>query len=188
MFKKLVLAGAVASASCTSLPSVTYASEWGCQVLLCLSGDWQGTPSCHPPIEKLIAAMKRPGFSWPTCPQANSGAAKYQRYEDCASGFTATDTISDRDTNTKALCVAKVPYTGKNSKTVAALGIENGMLTTPTGKTVAVSRENIMSGSHGDRINSVEYSYSKELKEKPWYIEYSDAKGQRQRTWFNLNL
>ncbi len=63
---KFLLGGAVAIAGAAALPSQSKASEWGCQVLLCLSGDWQGTPSCHPPIYKLIAAMKEPGFRWPT--------------------------------------------------------------------------------------------------------------------------
>jgi hypothetical protein len=86
---KFLLGGAVAIAGAAALPSQSNASEWGCQVLLCLSGDWQGTPSCHPPIYKLIAAMEAPGFNWPTCPQANSSAARFEKYEDCPSGWQA---------------------------------------------------------------------------------------------------
>jgi hypothetical protein len=86
---KCLLVGAAAAAGAAALPSQSQASEWGCQVLLCLSGDWQGTPSCHPPISRLVAAMKAPGFNWPTCPQANSSAARFEKYEDCPSGWQA---------------------------------------------------------------------------------------------------
>ncbi|MER9944111.1 hypothetical protein NKJ70_19520 [Mesorhizobium sp. M0092] len=93
---KYFLVSAAAVAGAAALPSQSQASEWGCQVLLCLSGEWQGTPSCHPPIYKLIAAMKAPGFNWPTCPQANSSAARFEKYEDCPSGWQAVG-IYDSD-------------------------------------------------------------------------------------------
>ena len=74
MTKSLLYAAALAAGSLYA--SSAPASEWGCQVLLCVSGSWQATPSCHPPMNRLIAAMKLPGFSWPTCPDANSSAAR----------------------------------------------------------------------------------------------------------------
>lgn len=51
------------------------ASEWGCEVLLCASSSnpsWRGVPACHLPMYRLISAMKRPGFSWPTCPEGGA--------------------------------------------------------------------------------------------------------------------
>ena len=37
---------------------------------------------------RLIAAMKVPGFSWPTCPNASSSAARKEVYEACPEGWT----------------------------------------------------------------------------------------------------
>lgn len=70
------------------------ASEWGCEVLLCAASSnpsWRGVESCHPPMEKLISAMKKPGFSWPTCPEGGAGSPGYERYAECPTGWTPTD-------------------------------------------------------------------------------------------------
>ena len=59
-----------------ALPAPAAASEWGCEVLLCASSSnpsWRGVPACHPPMNRLISAMKKPGFDWPTCPEAGTG-------------------------------------------------------------------------------------------------------------------
>lgn len=32
------------------------------------------------------------------------------------------------------------------------------------------------------------FTISRPLREKPWYIEYDDANGIRQKSWFNLNM
>lgn len=29
---------------------------------------------------------------------------------------------------------------------------------------------------------------SRPMREKPWFIEYDDANGMRQKSWFNLNM
>ncbi|TPI27669.1 hypothetical protein FJ970_31315 (plasmid) [Mesorhizobium sp. B2-1-8] len=66
------------------------ASEWGCEVLLCASStspSWHGVPACHPPMERLIAAMASWGFSWPTCPEAGTGKPGYEKYADCPAGW-----------------------------------------------------------------------------------------------------
>ncbi|TIU15356.1 MAG: hypothetical protein E5W49_23965, partial [Mesorhizobium sp.] len=68
---KCLIMGAAAIAGAGSVPSQAFASEWGCQVLLCLSGDWQGTPSCHPP-------------------------ARYDPYEACPQGWMPYAPTSDR--------------------------------------------------------------------------------------------
>lgn len=48
-------------------------ASWGCQILLCAASknpSWQGVGYCVPPMQKLISAMKKPGFSWPICEEA----------------------------------------------------------------------------------------------------------------------
>lgn len=74
-------------------PRDAAASDWGCQVLLCASSSdpsWQEVAACHPPMERLIEAMSRPGFSWPACPEAGTGTPGYERYADCPEGWTPT--------------------------------------------------------------------------------------------------
>lgn len=66
-------------------------ASWGCQVLLCAASknpSWHGVAYCVPPMTKLIAAMKEPGFSWPICHEANAGKPGRENYEDCPAGTT----------------------------------------------------------------------------------------------------
>ena len=81
----------VPSAFCVDAKSAV-ASEWGCEVLLCASSSnpsWHGIPSCQPPMRKLIAAMRGWNFSWPTCPEAGTGAPGFEKYQHCNAGYTA---------------------------------------------------------------------------------------------------
>lgn len=195
---KFLLGGAVAIAGAAALPSQSKASEWGCQVLLCLSGDWQGTPSCHPPIYKLIAAMEAPGFNWPTCPQANSSAARFEKYEDCPPGWQAGGgNDSDRpgmgqDRNICRIAAGRLtlPVTFMNSRLgrnhdngsrQAQIEI-NGKLVTAEIQTTGNDR------GHSLGSGSTYLTISRPIREKPWFIEYDDANGIRQKSWFNLNM
>ena len=75
-------------------PRMAMADEWGCEVLLCAASSapsWRGVPECHPPMERLIAAMKKPGFSWPTCPEGGAGKPGYEPFEDCPAGWLPTE-------------------------------------------------------------------------------------------------
>ncbi|MBM2715584.1 hypothetical protein JQK88_31170 [Mesorhizobium caraganae] len=195
---KFLLLGAVAIVGTAALPSQSQASEWGCQVLLCLSGDWQGTPSCHPPIYKLIAAMEAPGFDWPTCPQANSSAARFEKYEDCPPGWQAVGgNDSDRPGMGQERNICRIaadtltlPVTFMNSRLgqnhdngsrQAQIEI-NGKLVAAKIQTTAVDR----GPSRGNGSTFV--IISRPMREKPWFIEYDDANGMRQKSWFNLNM
>lgn len=74
------------------------ASEWGCEVLLCAASDnpsWRSVASCRPPMERLIRAMKRPGFSWPTCPEGGAGKPGFERYAECPAGWTPAHGADD---------------------------------------------------------------------------------------------
>lgn len=194
---KFLLGGAVAIAGAAALPSQSKASEWGCQVLLCLSGDWQGTPSCHPPIYKLIAAMEAPGFNWPTCPQANSSAARFEKYEDCPSGWQAVGgNDSDRPGMGQERNICRIasdrltlPVTfmnsrlGQNHDGSRQAQIEiNGKLVTAKIQTTGNDR------GHSLGNGPTYYTIPRPMREKPWFIEYNDANGVRQKSWFNLNM
>jgi len=178
---KFLLGVAVAIAGAAALPSQSKASEWGCQVLLCLSGDWQGTPSCHPPIYKLIAAMEAPGFNWPTCPQANSSAARFEKYEDCPSGWQAVGSSeSDRPGLGQERNICRIaadrlslPIVFKNN----ALGGHHGDGSRPVqieidGKVVAATIQPA-GNDRGHSLGNVPtyYTIPRPMRGKPWFIE-----------------
>ena len=182
------------------LPSESRASEWGCQVLLCLSGDWQGTPSCHPPIYRLIAAMDNPGFHWPTCPQANSSRARYEPYENCPAGWTAFAPVASEHGGHLAQSMCRAPasnvqqvrngqmWTGNGGLRGSGHG-DNGIGTATVqigDKTVQARVQTASSGGHGFAATTY-YEIARPRRAKPYYIEYNDANGARQRSWFDLN-
>jgi hypothetical protein len=91
-----------------SLADHAEAGEWGCEVLLCASSSepsWCGVPACHPPMYRLISAMRRPGFSWPTCPEAGTGGPGYERYHECPEGWSVGYGNRDRSGGERDLCV-----------------------------------------------------------------------------------
>lgn len=89
----------------------TQASEWGCEVLLCASSSnpsWHGVPACHPPMDRLIEAMSSWSFSWPTCPEANTGSPGYEKYADCPAGWSVGFSEVGHGTRSEPdLCVRK---------------------------------------------------------------------------------
>ncbi|MER9674110.1 hypothetical protein [Mesorhizobium sp. M0208] len=194
---KFLLVGSVALAGAAALPSQSQASEWGCQVLLCLSGDWQGTPSCHPPIYKLIAAMEAPGFNWPTCPQANSSAAKFEKYEDCPSGWQAVGANSDRPGMEQERNICRIasdrlslPVVVKNSGLGGNRGDGSRQVQIEIdGKVVAATIQTAGNDrGHSFGNGPTYYTIPRPTRGKPWFIEYDEANGVRQKSWFNLNM
>lgn len=84
------------------------ASEWGCEVLLCASSSnpsWRGVPACHPPMYRLISAMRGWGFSWPTCPDAGTGRPGYETYDECPAGWSVGSSNQDHGGGQPDLCV-----------------------------------------------------------------------------------
>ncbi|MER8473656.1 hypothetical protein NKH23_30475 [Mesorhizobium sp. M1328] len=195
---KYLLVGAAAVAGAAALPSQSQASEWGCQVLLCLSGDWQGTPSCHPPIYKLIAAMKAPGFNWPTCPQANSSAARFEKYEDCPAGWQAAGSYdSDRPGMRQERNICRIssdrftlPVTFTNSRLGQAHDNGSRQAQIEINGRLVTAKIQITGNDRGHSLvnGSTYYTISRSMRGKPWFIEYDDANGLRQKSWFNLNV
>lgn len=186
MLKSLCFIGAFTT-SFVVFSNESRASEWGCEVLLCVSGDWKGTSSCHPPMYKLIAAMKLPGFSWPICPQANSSKAQHDPFEDCPDGWvpSARPTTSDRQMPLDQCRINVKDY----NQPVKYLNRDrddpnqyvsitlNGKETKILLDTQQVTEKRTESHLVADRPQ----------REKPYYIEYDDANGVRQRSWFSLN-
>ena len=91
-----------------SAPDRVEASEWGCEVLLCASSSnpsWRGVPACHPPMHRLISAIGKWGFSWPTCPEARTGRPGHERYGECPAGWSVGHSTQDRGGGQPDLCV-----------------------------------------------------------------------------------
>ncbi|MER8886902.1 hypothetical protein [Mesorhizobium sp. M0816] len=194
---KFLLVSAAAVAAAAALPSQSKASEWGCQVLLCLSGDWQGTPSCHPPIYKLISEMEAPGFNWPTCAQANSSVAKFEKYEDCPSGWQAVGANSDRPGMEQGRNICRIaadrlslPVVIKNSGLGGQHGDGSRQVQIEIDGKVVAAKIQTTDNDKGHSLGNgpTYYTISRPMRGKPWFIEYDDANGVRQKSWFDLNI
>lgn len=140
------------------------ASEWGCEVMLCASSSnpaWRGVPACHPPMNRLISAMKRSGFSWPTCPEAGTGRAGYEQFEDCPEGWAeADDPNSDRHGGVKSHCVRTVISCGQGRAA--------------------------RSGRDGESCTRAEHMARAQRRE-PYYFDInSDSGNATTRHWFSL--
>lgn len=111
----LLTAAAVLGGMLPSAAARADDAAWGCQVLLCAasqSPSWHGVPYCVPPMTKLIAAMKLPGFTWPICPGAGTGAPGYKQYDDCPAGYTPSEHMSGHGGGAQSSCVKRAASDG----------------------------------------------------------------------------
>lgn len=158
-----IVAIAIAAAGCT-FSEAGIASEWGCEVLLCASSSnpsWRGVPACHPPMNRLISAMKRPGFSWPTCPEAGTGRPGYEQFEGCPAGWVATtDPNQDHHNGLKSHCARTVNLCGERLK--------------------------LRFGRDGEGCLRTELM-ARQLRQNPYYFDIKDdTYGSISRHWFGL--
>ena len=148
------------------LPAPVAASEWGCEVLLCASSSnpsWRGVSACHPPMNRLISAMKKPGFDWPTCPEAGTGSPGHERYAECPEGYRV-GSRGDRNGFAREgdLCV----------------------------KTVNICQGRTHGFYSSERQQSCiqTVSISRPLRSEPYYFDIkNDTSGETERHWFGLN-
>lgn len=94
-------------------------ADWGCQIVLCVAAQtpsWHGIPYCVPPMEKLIAAMARPGFSWPVCKAAGTGAPGYEAYEPCPTGYLEAQAQSGHGGNSENYCAKYTTERGERTE------------------------------------------------------------------------
>lgn len=106
--RRIAVAAALSAAPWFWLGDRAEASEWGCKVLLCASSSdpsWRGVPACHPPMHRLISAMRGWGFSWPTCPEAGTGKPGYEAYDECPAGWSVGSSNQDHGARQPDLCV-----------------------------------------------------------------------------------
>lgn len=95
MMKKVMVASAMLVSAV--LPQAAHASDWGCQVLLCLADPRGPTTegACVPPIEKLWDELRKARPKFPTCDMAEGPGGKswaeqgYGWYDPCPEGTSA---------------------------------------------------------------------------------------------------
>ncbi|RUM10318.1 hypothetical protein [Rhizobium fabae] len=155
-------------------------SEWGCEVLLCAASDnpsWHEVESCHPPMERLITAMKRPGFSWPTCPEGGAGKPGYDRYADCPAGWQPVAGDQDYDHG----------RSGELSRCSRTVRVCNGR--TPQSAD-SDRQENTREGITREFLgrNSCEYReyVARPLRAQPYYFDIKSEQGGTERHYFDL--
>ena len=149
-----------------AIPDTAAAGTWGCKVLLCASStipSWQGVPACHAPMNRLISAMNKAGFAWPTCPEAGTSAPDHERYADCPAGFqVGSSSNSNSFAGNGDLCVKTVNFCEGNAHGSYISDRQRGciqMVSTP-----------------------------RPIRSEPYYFDIkSDTSGQTQRHWFSLN-
>lgn len=161
--KHWIVALSIAAAGGAFSESAT-ASDWGCEVLLCASSSnpsWRGVPACHPPMNRLISAMKRPGFSWPTCPDAGTGRLGYEQFAECPAGWAETDDPNqDRPNGLKSHCARTVNMCGEGHR--------------------------VRFGRDGEGCTRTEI-LARALRDDPYYFDIEDdTEGAVSRHWFNL--
>jgi len=142
--------------------------------------------------------MEAPGFNWPTCPQANSSAARFEKYEDCPSGWQAVgNSGSDRpglgqEWNICRIAADKLtlPVTFTNSRLGQNHDNGSGQAQIEINGKVVTAKIQTAGNDRGHALGNgpTYYTISRPMRGKPWFIEYDDANGMRQKSWFDLNM
>lgn len=165
------------------LASPSKATEWGCEVLLCAASSnpsWHDVPACHPPMERLISAMKRPGFSWPTCPEGRAGKPGYEKYAECPAGWrpsTGDDGRGQGFSREQSQC-ARTVTTCKGGRSSSGFSSRSRTETTADGITRVFSRNNACVFTEFRQ---------RPRRSDPYYFDIKDGATDRpDRFWFNL--
>ncbi len=153
-------------------------ASWGCQVLLCAASQnpsWHGVSYCVPPMTKLISAMKRPGFSWPICHEANAGKPGHEVYEECPAGTTiGYSTQGDND------------WQGEPDQCTRTINVcqSSGNRDVSTQDAGAITR-----GVYGDGNDGClqQITTPRPRRADPYFFDILNDEGVKQRFWFNLN-
>lgn len=178
--KPIVIFAAGLIAVGAGLPAAAKAEDasWGCQVLLCAASknpSWHGVPYCVPPMTRLIAAMSKPGFSWPICHEAKAGRPGREIYEDCPAGTTVGYSSQD-DRGWRGepdQCIRRVDVCRASSR-------RDGDAPS-AGLTI-----NRRFGRDGESCIQ-QVATPRPRRADPWFFDVPNDNGAKERFWFNLN-
>ncbi len=153
-------------------------ASWGCQVLLCAASQnpsWHGVGYCVPPMTKLISAMKKPGFSWPICQEANTGKPGHEVYEECPAGTTiGYSAQGDNDwQGAPDQCIKTV--------NVCQYSGNRGTHTQGSGAVIRGVYENDNDGC------LQQITTPRPRRADPYFFDIPNNQGVKQRFWFNLS-
>lgn len=171
-------------------------ASWGCQILLCAASknpSWQGVGYCVPPMQKLISAMKKPGFSWPICEEAKAGKPGHEPFEDCPAGFQAGRASFGRDNDSlfgggeANVCTKTVNQCSNRGAFRTLYG--NDRANKQAGITMReLESNNNDNGFGGGNSCQVVITQPRPMRADPYYFDIPNDKGVKERHWFNLNL
>ncbi len=173
----VILTAGLIGATCVHMAAPAKADDasWGCQVLLCAASQnpsWHGVPYCVPPMTRLIAAMKEPGFSWPICDEAKAGKPGRENYEDCPAGTTVGYSSQgdngwrgEPDQCVKTVDVCRSPRQGDAY----------------AGLTIRRNYDN-----DGDSCIQ-QIATPRPRRANPYFFDIPNDQGEKERFWFNLN-
>lgn len=151
-------------------------APWGCQVLLCAASanpSWHGVPYCKPPMYKLIAAMAKPGFSWPICPKSGTGKPGRENYEDCPAGFKVTYSGSGHDGNRSE--------PNRCEKTANVCQDRNAL------KNFGKKIQYRTTAGAGENSCVQTISQPRKRRADPYFFDIENDQGVKKRYWFNLD-
>lgn len=159
-------------------PAKSQDASWGCQVLLCAASQnpsWHGVGYCVPPMTKLISAMKRPGFSWPICHEANAGKPGHEPYEECPAGTTIGYSTQGEH-----------GWQGEPDRCIKTVDACR-----PSGNRDASIRVSVATirSVYGDSGNGCirKISTPRPRRADPYFFDIPNDEGVKQRFWFNLD-
>ena len=144
------------------------ASDWGCQVLLCISnpGGPMQYAACVPPITQLYDVL-RSGGSFPTCTGVgfSSSMPRYEPYQ-CADGSVLTRIEGE---------------TGSDSLTCRSVARQEVGLEKCRGSDASETARLVHSGG---KAVCMDYTHTRpEVREQPHYVDVT-IDGLTQRIWF----
>lgn len=153
-------------------------ASWGCQVLLCAASQnpsWHGVPYCVPPMTRLIAAISKPGFSWPICHEANTGKPGHETYGDCPAGTTVGySSQNDRGSQGEPdQCVETINICQNSRNRSGSTGLDG------------MNRGRILGSRDDGCIQQV--ATPRPRRADPYYFDIPDENGVTERFWFDLN-
>lgn len=159
-------------------PANSEDASWGCQVLLCAASQnpsWHGVGYCVPPMTKLISAMKRPGFSWPICHEANAGKPGHEPYDECPAGTTiGYSTHGDNGWRGEPdQCIKTVNVCQSSGNRDASMGVPGATF------------RSVFGDSNNGCIQQI--STPRPRRADPYFFDIPNEEGVKQRFWFNLN-
>ncbi|MBY5337071.1 hypothetical protein HFO99_24685 [Rhizobium leguminosarum] len=153
-------------------------ASWGCQVLLCAASQnpsWHGVPYCVPPMTKLIAAMKQPGFSWPICHEAKAGKPGREDYEDCPAGTTVGYSSQGDD-----------GWRGEPDQCIKTVDVCRTLI--DRNANMRQSGMTIGRGFGNGRDGCIqEAATPRPRRADPYFFDIPNDQGVKERFWFNLN-